>query len=255
MVRFFILALLGLFTTPAQSSEGQLIADKGELVLRLDDGRDLRGQDLVGATVVASVATGEQRIHIQSLVGTVVSDKPLFLYNLTVEDPSHASQNVCQPDIIGRQAAIPLMKNGHLQLTCTSGAEGKCILLGYRPWETRADVSMQELHEACIHMIRADYGGDDHPTTRDGTEIDVYDRIGLQKPSDLNPMPLEAAWGRDGAICVAHPRIADHITLSELERRYPRLKGHLGATDCTEESVKNDPRVLLFNRSKGDVRS
>jgi hypothetical protein len=63
-------------------------------------------------------------------------------------------------------------------------------------------------------------------------------------------MTFEAAWAVDGAICVAHPRIPENISLEGLAERYPRLKSHLGPVACTEESAKCDPAALLFNRSK-----
>ena len=62
-------------------------------------------------------------------------------------------------------------------------------------------------------------------------------------------MTFEAAWGVDGAICVAHPRIPENISLEELGVRYPRLKAHLGPAACIEEDAMRDPRALLFNRS------
>lgn len=63
------------------------------------------------------------------------------------------------------------------------------------------------------------------------------------------PMAFEAAWGVDSAICVARPRIADNISLTQLGDRHPRLAHHLGPASCVEDSVMRDPAVLLFNRS------
>jgi hypothetical protein len=62
-------------------------------------------------------------------------------------------------------------------------------------------------------------------------------------------MEFEAAWGPEGAICVAHPRIADNITLEQLAERYPRLKGRLGPEACNEEAMRADSRALIFNQS------
>jgi hypothetical protein len=103
-------------------------------------------------------------------------------------------------------------------------------------------------------MVRADYGGDDRPATRDGTVIDAYDRFGIQMPEATDAMPFEAAWGRNGAVCVAHPRIAENVSLDELGRRYPILRGGLGPEACTEEAMRHRPDVLLFNRSVVTVR-
>jgi hypothetical protein len=243
--------LLPISTDPASALDGRLEVVGGEFRLQLDDGRVLEREALVGARLsvrngtrdVPLVIDGVERIRHAS-GGTALA------YRLLVEDPAQgARRNLCQPDAYGRQLGFPIPKQNGFDLTCTSGAEGKCILMGYRPWDERADAPMRDLHAACIHMVRADYGGDNHPTTRDGTTIDVYDRFGVQKPETRDPMPFEAAWGPHGALCVAHPRIAQNITLETLEKRYPHLKGRLGVQACTEENLGSHPDAILFNRS------
>jgi hypothetical protein len=63
------------------------------------------------------------------------------------------------------------------------------------------------------------------------------------------PMAFEAGWGRDGATCVARPRIPENISLDQLAARYPRLAPRLGPA-CTEGGARGDPAALLFNRSQ-----
>jgi hypothetical protein len=55
---------------------------------------------------------------------------------------------------------------------------------------------MRDLLQACIYLLRADYGGDDRPSTRNGTLINLYDRFGIQDPGAAAGMEFEAAWGR-----------------------------------------------------------
>jgi hypothetical protein len=192
---------------------------------------------------------------IQVLIDAVETDDtvpggPVVLYRLLIEDPAKRTfQNACLPDARGRQLGLPLQKETGVDFTCTSGAEGKCILMGYRPWDDRADVPMQDLHAACVHMMCADYGGDDRPATRDGTLVDIYDRFGIQKPDSVDPLPFEAAWGKNGALCVAHTRIAENVTLDGLAKAYPKLRSSLGPEVCTEEAMRHHPAALLFNRS------
>jgi ADYC domain len=245
-------AALSLLTSDSgPASSGRLEVVEGEFRLRLDDGRVLASDALVGARIV--IKDGGEAIRV--LIDAVEEDKtaagrPLVLYRLMIEDAAgQGAHDACQPDARGRRLGLPLLKETGITLTCTSGAEGKCILMGYRPWDDRPDVPMRDLHAACVHMVRADYGGDDHPTTRDGTTIDVYDRFGIQKPETADPMPLEAVWGTDGAICVAHTRIAGNVTLDELAQRYSTLRHHLGPEACTEEAMRHHPDLLLFNRS------
>jgi hypothetical protein len=235
----------------APAANGRLDVDRGEFRLRLDDGRVLEREALVGARVLIRDGAEAIRFLIDAVEEiTPSSGAPLVLYRLLVEEAEgRPAQEACQPDARGRRLGLPLLKETGLTFTCTSGAEGKCILMGYRPWEESSPAPMRDLHAACIHLVRADYGGDDRATTRDGTVIDVYDRFGIQQPEVLDPMPFEAAWGRDGAICVAHPRIAENVTLADLESRHPGLRGRLGPEACTEEAMRRHPEALIFNRS------
>lgn len=240
-------------TSPSagQGLNGRLKADRGEFRLHLNEGRVLEREALAGARIV--MQSGEQTVHV--LIDAVemqdeVPGGPVVLYRFLVEDPAGRTfQNACMPDARGRQLGLPLQKKTGVDFTCTSGAEGKCILMGYRPWDDRADMPMQDLHAACVHMMRADYGGDNRPATRDGTLVDVYDRFGFQKPDAVDPLPFEAAWGKDGAVCVAHPRIAEAETLDGLAKAYPKLRPFLGPEVCTEEAMRYHPAALLFNRS------
>lgn len=244
-------ALLLVFSGSAQALSGRLEVDRGEFRLRLDDGRVLERDALAGTRIVMQSGGQDIQIRIDAVEeDRTRPDHPLLLYRLLVEDPGQGMlQNACLPDRYGRQLGLPLRKETGIDFTCTSGAEGKCILMGYRPWEEGSGAPMRDLHAACVHMMRADYGGDDRPTTRDGTPIVVYDRFGIQQDEPADPMPFEAAWGRDGALCIAHPRIAQNISLEALQQRYPKLSGHLGPAACTDEAMRDHPEALLFNRS------
>jgi hypothetical protein len=49
-------------------------------------------------------------------------------------------------------------------------------------------------------------------------------------------------------VCVRHVRIKENVSLEELERLHPRLKGRTG-TVCTEDFARAHG-ALLFNRSQ-----
>jgi hypothetical protein len=246
-----MLTLVG--SDAARALSGRLEASRGEFRLHLDDGRVLQREELAGARIIMQSGGHDIQVLVDAIEKqSGVPGGPVVLYRLLVEDSvGRTPRNACLPDARGRQLGLPIQRAAGIDFTCTSGAEGKCILMGYKPWEERADAPMQDLHAACIHLMRADYGGDDHATTRDGTLIDVYDRFGIQGPASLDPMPFEAAWGTDGAVCVAHPRIAQNVALEELAGRYPRLRNRLGPAACTEEAMRHEPEALLFNRSVG----
>jgi hypothetical protein len=179
----------------------------------------------------------------------------VVLYAMSELDPADGAwHNVCQPDPDGRRLGFPLAgaftpsgeyqpRHRGLLITCTGGAEGKCVRFGYKPWRTTPDGgSLLPYYQACVRLVRADYGGDGVGHTKNGMAIDLFDHVGVQDDEIAPGMTLEAAFGPDGAVCVAHPRLPN-VTLGDLARKYPRLSGHLGA-DCDERAAG-----LLFVRS------
>jgi hypothetical protein len=85
--------------------------------------------------------------------------------------------------------------------SCMDGVIAKCVNWGYAPWLTDADV-----HASCTRLARADYCGNGIPWTMDGTEINIYDTLGILPESTAGDMKFEAAWGTSGALCVSRPR-------------------------------------------------
>jgi hypothetical protein len=164
---------------------------------------------------------------------------------------------------------------GAFELACTGGAMGKCIRFGYHPWQTRAwpalalyrqavneraanERALQQqadasspsyltLYNACLRMVRADYGGDGDGTTRNGMPIYLYNARGIEVPANDPRMAFEAGWTDAGAVCVNHPRVAENVTLAGIAARWPRLAGKTGAI-CTEEFARS-LGALLYNRS------
>jgi hypothetical protein len=191
-------------------------------------------------------------------------DPELFLYALSGRAAGTDAGWVplCAPGADGRRLGFPLAgawspDGRHLPpgegaafgMTCTSGAIGKCVLLGYAPWRGPA---LQAAHQACVRLLRADYCGDGEGTTRDGTPVDVFDRLGAQTPDpSAAAMAFEAAWGPDGAVCVARTRVPENVTLGALAVRCPRLRGRLGPENCQEpDGDAPVPKgALLLNRS------
>src|SRR5205814_7622470 len=106
------------------------------------------------------------------------------------------------PGVWGADGARRDDAPGRFTLACETGAIGKCVQWGYRPWEARGGRSLAELHQACTRMARADYCGDGRSHTSENTTIDYYDELGVQSPAraDRGPAhPFEAAWAPDGA--------------------------------------------------------
>jgi hypothetical protein len=216
-------------SSPAPTTEGpRAIRVEGtELVVTTATGQ-VRSEALVGQTL--TVGTHDVRLT------SIELDDGVTLHHFVLADGAE----ICAPDASGQRWAIPWTdEHGAVQLTCTSGAIGKCIRFGYPP-------SRAALHQACIRMVRADYGGDGATATRDGTRIEFCDRDGIH-PCTGNDDAVEAAWTATGAWCVAYPRIPELTSLATLGEHYPRLV--LGAP-CTRTAARREPTVLLFERSR-----
>ncbi|WP_262028606.1 ADYC domain-containing protein [Microvirga sp. Mcv34] len=240
------------FSQMALGAGGRLQAEGPELVLSLEDGRVLRGDNLIGIRFVLTGQEGAIQVRIDGAEeDKTATGGPLLLYRLSIHSPNGEEKGpFCSSDPQGRSAGFAMPDGaGGFSFTCTSGAEGKCVRMGYRPWEKRDGLPLQELHRACVHMLRADYGGDNRPTTRNGTSVDIFDRFGIQTSEKADGMQFEGAWGGDGALCVAHPRIAQNITLEDIAARFPRLAGRLGPEKCSLEAMRAEPRAILFNHS------
>ncbi|MGH9886542.1 MAG: ADYC domain-containing protein [bacterium] len=233
----------------AQTVES-VVADKTEFVVKLSDGRTLRSADLVGAELSIDDAGRPLEIRIDAVEKDPKS--AALLHVVSMRSTSGEWAPFCEPDADGRRAAFPVAgrsrADGRLvadparfELVCTSGAQGKCVRLGYAPWQ-RLDA-----YNACVHMIRADYCGDGVATTRDGTTIDIYDSLGVQQSEPGDAFVFEAGWSPDGAVCVHHPRIPENTSLEKLAASCPRLVGHVGAA-CTESAARAGG-ALVFNRS------
>ena len=233
---------------PAVSSIG---VEGTEVVVKLADGRALRSKDLVGAVL-------KVRFEGQPADVRIVAVEPdpddrsgtVWLHSFEGKQPDGAWKNLCSPGPDGRTQGFPLQGTASgLEFTCSSGAIGKCVRFGYRPWANGPDGKpLVAQHEACVRMVRGDYGGNEQPWTKDGMSIDLYDTQGIQKP-DMSPtQAFEAGWTPQGAVCVHHIRVKENVTLAQLEERFPRLKGRTGAV-CTEDFARANG-AILFNRSK-----
>jgi hypothetical protein len=227
---------------------------------RRPDGSVLQGAALVGAVLVVVVAGQTLRVRIANVEQDARDPRgEVLLYDFRVIAPNGAEEPLCRPDPDGRQLGLPLAGRSdatgilrpnaadEFELVCTSGAQGKCVRFGYAPWRRAPDGRpMLDWYNACVRMVRGDYCGDGRPFTRDGTIIDIYDRISVQKSDEDPLLSFEAAWGPNGAICVAHTRIPDIVDLDGLGRTCPRLVGRLGPAVCNESASG----ALLLNRSR-----
>jgi hypothetical protein len=261
-----ILAALAVAGPPSQAAPQLGVAgvavDRTEFRLTLADGRVLAQDELPGVVLTLGDGSGRQRTVRIDAVARDPKDKTgeIVLYALSEQDPANGQwRNLCLPDPDGQRLGFPLAGQftpdgryvavpGHLLITCTGGAEGKCVRFGYRPWGAAPDgTPLRDAYNACVRLVRADYVGDGHGTTRNGQPIDIYDVFGIEAPADEPAYEFEAGWTAAGAVCVRHVRVKENATLAGLEAADPRLADHVGDT-CTEEYARA-AGAILFVRS------
>ena len=226
--------------------------------LTLADGRVLRQEELPGTVLALGDDAGpSHRLRIDAVERDPRDPEgEVVLYVLSRQDPATGAwRELCAPDPDGRRLGFPLAgavtsdgrhveTPGHFRVTCTAGAEGKCVRLGYKPWRRLpGGGSLAPHHQACVRLLRADYCGDGIGHTRDGTPVDIFDRVGIQAAALAPGMGFEAAWGPEGAVCVRRTRLPDVLALDELAASCPRLAGRLGG-GCDESAP-----ALLYDRS------
>lgn len=243
--------VLAALPAAAQPAVSTVEVEGTEFVVRLADGRALRSKDVVGAVLDVQLGESVARLRIAAIEPDPQdSHGTVWLHTLEHRRPDGAWVNLCTPGPDGRTQGFPLARRGGgFDLACSSGAVAKCVRAGYRPWADAADGTPHgPRHAACVRLLRGDYGGDNRSWARDGTMIDIYDPLRIQRPANEAGDAFEAGWGPDGAVCVHHPRVKENVTLAQLEERYPHLKGRTGAV-CTEAFALAHG-ALVLNRSE-----
>ena len=238
----------------------------------LDSGQVLDSKALSGAVLDILVPGGKsQHIRITDVVRDADDpDGDVFLHRILVADAVGHWVELCEADSRGMRAAFPLRgqwdsegkgtSDHEFILTCTSGAQGKCVRFGYKPWKTRPDgSSLASYHAACVKAVRADYCGD-HATTREGQLIDIYDQLGIQRRDNTraaDALRFEAGFSPSGAVCVAHTRVPEQMTLDALAASCPRLVGRLGEAACSEDDTVagRHGASIIFIRSPTEGRN
>jgi len=256
----FVLALSA--PLPARAAEPTVVGIEAvgtAFRAKLSDGSVKQAAEFAGAVLVFKINDEPTRIRIASITPDP-ADKSgsVLLHDFRIEA---TNEPFCSPAPDGTRLGFPLAgrtapdgrlvapEPGIFQLVCTSGAQGKCVRFGYHPWQTAPNGGpMRDYFNACVRLLRADYCGDGRSWTRDGTLVDLWDDDGIQT-LDAGSDPafsFEAGWSPDGAVCAAHSRIPENITLEKLRAYCPRLAA---ISSCDENSARAAGAVI-FNRSR-----
>ena len=206
-----------------------LVSVNAEVLSKEDVGRVLQGTSSEGQGVEVALCEAEVEGEEEEMTWYRVE-----AWNPVAqewENPCKASGSMTRPRALAVSGVWDgsgghQQEKGKLTLACEGGVISKCIRWGYKPWAFRGGKSLVRLHQACTRMARADYCGNGVSYTREGTTIDMYDEMGVQQPSTEASegwaparASFEAAWGPEGAVCVARTR--DGRGLEEIEKECP----------------------------------
>ncbi len=138
-------------------------------------------------------------------------------YTLQTHDDDGKVMFVCDADAMGSHAAAVIkdvtidpdtadmaVRKNTVYVACVSGAVGKAITWGYRPWER----SLAEFSTA-VRMVRADYCFDGMSWTETGTKMQVKDRWNVNTFLSAAP-PTEVVWTKTGIACLTQPRASTY---------------------------------------------
>ncbi len=139
------------------------------------------------------------------------------LYTFQTLDENGQPTYICDADASGSHAAIPVRnisvdrdtgdlsaRNSTAYLACTSGAIGKAITWGYKPWQR----SLNDF-EVATRMVRADYCFDGNSWTTEGTALQVRDSYNINDFA-IDTEPTEVVWTTSGVACMTQPRNATY---------------------------------------------
>ncbi|WP_022977374.1 ADYC domain-containing protein [Nevskia ramosa] len=243
--------------SPAAVAAGATLdVDGSAFVLRMPDGRVLRGRELEGAVIHVGIDGGQVAPMKLKSITPDPKQPQVLRHEFETSDGQGGWKNACAPNADGETWGLPLKlapghpgRDGEITVSCISGVVAKCVRWGYPPWEKGpSGESLAPFHAACVRMARADYCGDGTPHTKQGTSIDNFDDLGIQKrgAADDASYVFEAGWSPQGAVCVAHTRWNDVVTLDQLKAQCPRLSA---IPHCDENSARA-LGARMFNHSR-----
>jgi hypothetical protein len=240
-----------LFTASVEST-----AIRGSTIeMTVRDGTRMTSDQLVGGVITVRRGHSTARMRIDAVFDGR-GEPSLRRHLISVQQADGRWTPLCSPASDNSRWAFPLsgqsLPDGTLAVTsknsfeiaCSSGAQGKCLRLGYLPWMTLPrGLSALRAFNACVRMVRADYAGGGVAMTHDGFLIGVSDVVGVN-PAKRTMLSFEAGWDENGAVCIRHLRVKDLATPRQIAASSIRLTGRIGR-DCTPEKAIALGAILL----------
>lgn len=160
---------------------------------------------------------GEREVEIWISEYTEIASNE-GLYTFQTHDEQGQEVYICDADASGSHAAIPVRditvnrttgdidaRPSTAYLACVSGAIGKAIGWGYKPWER----SLPDF-EVATRMVRADYCFDGKSWTTTGTALQVRDAYSIND-FPYATKPTEVVWTKTGVACLTQPRSSTYV--------------------------------------------
>jgi hypothetical protein len=224
-----------------------------------------QASDLIGTEIIGFDEQGYQyNFQIREVeVDPLDPQQEIELYTVFYQDEDQTWQNLCQADESFPAKAIALQGSwdrtgayvggqDKVSFSCVNGALAKCVRMGYKPWKSFNGIPLRNYHQACVRMVRADYCGDGVGHTKNGTMINVYDKLKINVPDPPKKMTFEAAWEPNGASCINHLRYENQKEY--LQKVCPQKiaiqQDRKNLCSSAEKARQNFPKALLFNDSE-----
>jgi len=178
------------------------------------NGPPLSGTSVVGSTWTAALSNGSSiKLRLDGAEQGTGTNNDLWFYKVSYQTKTGWNA-LCGADyalpVAGVWSATAAYSASTTQYTfsCRGKTIAKCVELGYKPHKGYANQLA-----SCTRLLRGDYCGTGVPYTSDGTTLNLYDNVGVQRDTQLLWIK-EGEWGPNGARCVTNL-----ITTRFLERR------------------------------------
>jgi hypothetical protein len=222
---------LGLLLNWKLATEGDALVARGGLL----GNQTLRGYGLVGSIMLLRTSTnllipvtiaGYEEVDSWASGGD-----PHPAYALVYPDLAQPllTKSVCKGSLLNPLLASVVVlagerydldtktvipdQDGWITLACAGSAAAKMALLGYGPnavFDDAGAPASPDQRQATLKMITADYCGDGHAYTVDGTAIEWENQGGSVVPETHAALGApEAIWSADGALCLDTPRAVE----------------------------------------------
>ena len=191
---------------------------EGSVFHGLHGSEELSGMDFLGMHFIGTLADGtDLTLRVDAITQGTGTNQDIWSYRVSYQHTLDGQWYPICTNADGSPAnAIPLENRwDHRQgvagggnkiydataftFACEGAALAKCVQFGYAPWRSVNGVSLDQHHQSCTRMVRADFCGDGTSYTVEGNWVNLHDAMGIQ--ADTEAWVPEAEWTTDGASC------------------------------------------------------